>query len=104
MQGLIQSTRSQQHNLFYSRHSMHVSELQGHHFDLSWLQGREFRVQDKASTMYLVKWKNLSYIYSTWETEQDLLGDAEKIKDFQRHNRALLKEQRQEFISRNQKQ
>ena len=61
-------------------------------------------IETRSSPLYLVKWKNLSYRAATWETELELQNDAEKIKDFCRHNRALLKEQRQEFISRNQKQ
>ena len=43
--------------------------------------------------LFLVKWKNLSYLDSTWETESSL-NAANKINDFRIYNRALDKESR----------
>lgn len=46
-----------------------------------------------ADMLYLVKWKNLSYLESTWEHES-LIANPAKTNDFKMFNRALDKESR----------
>ncbi|KAL4510059.1 hypothetical protein ABPG72_010252 [Tetrahymena utriculariae] len=48
----------------------------------------------EIDTLYLVKWKNLSYLESTWEHES-IIGNQTKINDYRMYNRALDKESRQ---------
>jgi hypothetical protein len=56
-----------------------------------------------SQTKYLIKWKGLSYLQSTWEPEEEISEFSLKLKDFQRHNRAMLKDQRMNFLNRLQK-
>ncbi len=48
----------------------------------------------EVDMLYLVKWKNLSYLESTWEHET-VISNPTKINDFKLHNRAQDKESRQ---------
>lgn len=47
----------------------------------------------EVDTLYLVKWKNLSYLESTWEHES-VIGNSQKINDYRLFNRALDKDSR----------
>lgn len=73
IQGFLSSLKIGQHGTFYSRHSNHVEELINLKADLSWLQNpKEISINKRSPVLYLVKWKNLSYLHSTWETEDSL--------------------------------
>lgn len=50
--------------------------------------------QDKV---YLIKWKNLSYVDATWERQSLVSNFEEKIQAFELHNKALVKEHRQSY-------
>jgi hypothetical protein len=47
----------------------------------------------ETDKLYLIKWKNLSYMSSTWEHESDLDASS-KINDFRMFNKALDRESR----------
>ena len=44
--------------------------------------------------LYLIKWRNLSYVDATWEPKSLIKEIDEKIKDFERFNRSLDNSQR----------
>jgi len=48
--------------------------------------------------LYLVKWKNLSYLEATWEKESQI-SNISKISEYRMCNRALDKESRMSLIS-----
>lgn len=48
----------------------------------------------EVDMLYLVKWKNLSYLESTWECESNITNES-KINDYRMNNRALDKDSRQ---------
>lgn len=56
------------------------------------VNGLSFTVE--VDMLYLVKWRNLSYLESTWEHES-VISNPSKITDYKYHNRALDKESRQ---------
>jgi len=53
-------------------------------------------INSEMERMYLIKWKNLSYMDSTWESEKDLNCPG-KILDFCRFNKALDVQARQQM-------
>jgi chromodomain-helicase-DNA-binding protein 7 len=73
--------------------------------DFTWVDSLEDQVnlmnfEKKFQEKFFIKWKNLSYLNSTWENK-DILDDyEEKIQNFYRFNRALLKEARKEYLER----
>ena len=56
----------------------------------------------EVDKLYMVKWKNLSYLEATWEHES-LLGFANKINDFKIFNRSLDKEGRTQMLNKVQR-
>ena len=52
----------------------------------------------EVDKLYFVKWKNLSYLDSTWEQES-IIANPQKINDFRFFNRALDKESRQAMLN-----
>ena len=72
--------------------------------DLSWVKKEGIEIlmgyNKKFKQKYFIKWKNLSYTNSTWENEEILEDIPEKLKNFYRFNRALLKEARKDYLER----
>ena len=71
--------------------------------DLTWMNEEELEflfTNQKYKAKYFIKWDNLSYINSTWETGDILKEYPEKLKNFYRFNRALLKEARKDYLER----
>ena len=58
----------------------------------------ELNLMNEVDKLYFVKWKNLSYVDSTWELES-IISNPQKINDFRFFNRALDKESRQALIN-----
>ena len=55
-------------------------------------------LQSDSDKIYLIKWKNLSYLEATWEPES-ILDCPPKINDFRIFNRALDKESRSSYAN-----
>lgn len=88
-------------------------------FDFTWLTGsqpqssfnpdnytflgveelKELDLNKESDKLFMVKWKNLSYLEATWEHES-LLGFANKINDFKIFNRSLDKESRTQMLNK----
>ena len=91
-------------------------------FDFSWLKGsnpevpfevdkytyivdedlKEIDINKEVDKVYLVKWKNLSYLDATWEHES-VLGMTHKINDFKVFNRSLDKKGRMQMLNKVQR-
>jgi len=63
---------------------------------------KEIDLNKEVDKLYMVKWKNLSYLEATWEHES-LLGFANKINDFKIFNRSLDKEGRTQMLNKVQR-
>ena len=63
---------------------------------------KEIDINKEADKLYMVKWKNLSYLEATWEHES-LLGSPAKINDFKIFNRSLDKEGRTQMLNKVQR-
>jgi len=65
---------------------------------LEWIEDQEFKknlnIDNPQEEKLLIKWEDLSYIDCTWERSSCIKENKEKIKDFKRFNRALLKDER----------
>jgi len=59
---------------------------------------KEIDLFSETDKLYFVKWKNLSYLDSTWEQES-VIANPQKINDFRFFNRALDKESRQAMLN-----
>ncbi len=70
--------------------------------DLTWYTDEDLKLSlDKSMpTKFLIKWKNITYKKCTWEEQAFIFDFPDKIKDFHRFNRALLKEARKNFLDR----
>jgi SNF2 family DNA or RNA helicase len=55
-------------------------------------------INREVDKLYMVKWKNLSYLESTWEHES-MIPSSHKINDFKMFNRALDKESRNQLLT-----
>lgn len=63
---------------------------------------REIDINKEVDKLYMVKWKNLSYLEATWEHES-LLAAPNKINDFKIFNRSLDKEGRTQMLNKVQR-
>jgi Chromo (CHRromatin Organisation MOdifier) domain len=48
--------------------------------------------------LYLVKWRNLSYLDCTWEPLSKIAENEKQLKDFERFNRSLDNSSRQKMM------
>lgn len=60
---------------------------------------KELDLNKESDKLFMVKWKNLSYLEATWEHES-ILGFANKINDFKIFNRSLDKESRTQMLNK----
>ncbi len=89
-----------------------LEEIANYHpgeFSLLWAQGeqciaveeyyldeeerKEIDPEKEVDQLFLIKWRNLSYVSATWEP-LSLLSCADKLLSFRQHNRALDKDNR----------
>lgn len=63
---------------------------------------KEIDINKEVDKLYMVKWKNLSYLEATWEHES-ILSCPNKINDFKNFNRSLDKEGRQQMLQKVQR-
>jgi len=63
-------------------------------------QEQQLDLNKEPDRLYLVKWKNLSYLDSTWEHET-VICCPNKVSDYRQFNRALDKESRAIMMAQN---
>ncbi len=54
-------------------------------------------IKKHIDPLHLMKWKNLSYLDSTWEPFSMFKKEEDKFRDFERFNRSLDNNQRQKM-------
>ena len=59
---------------------------------------KEIDLNKEIDKLFLVKWKNLSYLDSTWEHES-IIASPQKINDYRYYNRAPNKEERSSILN-----
>lgn len=63
---------------------------------------KKLQLQTEVDRLYLVKWKNLSYLEATWEKESNIACPA-KLMEFRQFNRSLDKDTRSLMLQQNQR-
>ena len=71
--------------------------LFNNYYKHDFMKQRLLEIKKHIDPLYLMKWKNLSYLDATWEPISMFKKEEDKVKDFERFNRSLDNNQRQKM-------